>query len=207
VIGALAVDGAAAGMSVAAAATGAAVFPAFAEQALTPASRDRPDALVVTDDLPAREAEAVRGALDRAGPGHRSPPPHSPGLAGGGAARAERAGPVEAEGRAARRGRPPARARPRKPPSARPPPRSPPGTPAGGSASPATSPRTEPQSALGWAEAVTQRSSVRAGSCRVTLRSTQPTVTPRKRWLDLSSPGSTGRSGGGDSEAVPRSGS
>jgi hypothetical protein len=66
VIGALALDGMVAGMSVAAA-TGTAVFLAFVEQVLAPALRARPDALVVMDNLPAHKAQAVRDALDRAG--------------------------------------------------------------------------------------------------------------------------------------------
>ena len=80
VIGALALDGVVAAMSVAAA-TSAAVFPAFAEQVLAPALRDRPGAVVVMDNLAAHKAEAVRGALDRAGGlAHRHLPPHSPDL-------------------------------------------------------------------------------------------------------------------------------
>ena len=65
VIGALAPDGIVASRGVAAA-TGTAVFLAFTEEALIPALRDRPDALVVMDNLGAHKAEAVRGALDRA---------------------------------------------------------------------------------------------------------------------------------------------
>jgi transposase len=79
VIGARALDGVVASMSVAAA-TGTAVFLAFVEQALVPALRERPDALVVMDNLPAHKAEAVRGALDRAGLGRRHLPPYSPDL-------------------------------------------------------------------------------------------------------------------------------
>jgi len=59
VIGALAIDGLVASRGVAAA-TGTAVFLAFAEEVLIPALRDRPDALVVADDLAARESEAAR---------------------------------------------------------------------------------------------------------------------------------------------------
>ena len=79
VIGALALGGVVASMSVAAA-TGRAVFLAFVEQALAPALRERPEAIVVMDNLPAHKAEAVRDALDRAGLGHRSLPPYSPDL-------------------------------------------------------------------------------------------------------------------------------
>ena len=79
VIGALALDGVVASMSVAAA-TSAAVLLAFVEQVLAPALRDRPDAIVVMDNLPAHKAEAVRDALDRAGLGRRYLPPYSPDL-------------------------------------------------------------------------------------------------------------------------------
>jgi len=79
VIGALALDGVVASMSVAAA-TSTAVFLAFAEQVLVPALRGRPDAVVVMDNLAAHKAEAVRAALDRAGLGHRHLPPYSPDL-------------------------------------------------------------------------------------------------------------------------------
>jgi len=77
VLGALALDGIVASRSVAAA-TGTAVFLAFAEEVLIPALRDRPDALVVMDNLGAHKAEAVRGALDRAGLAHRYLPSYSP---------------------------------------------------------------------------------------------------------------------------------
>jgi transposase len=79
VIGALALDGVAACMSVAAA-TGTAVFLAFAEQVLVPALRDRPDAVVVMDNLAAHKAAIVRDALDRAGLAYRYLPPYSPDL-------------------------------------------------------------------------------------------------------------------------------
>jgi transposase len=79
VIGALALDGVVASMSIAAA-TSTAVFLAFTEQVLVPALRERPEALVVMDNLPAHKAEAVRDALDRAGLGHRYLPPYSPDL-------------------------------------------------------------------------------------------------------------------------------
>ncbi len=79
VLGALALDGVVGCMSVAAA-TSTAVFVASAGQVLAPALRDRPDALVVLDNLPAHKAEAVRDALDRAGLAHRYLPPYSPDL-------------------------------------------------------------------------------------------------------------------------------
>ena len=77
VIGALRLEGSVASRSVAAA-TGTAVFPAFAEQVLVPALRGRPDALAVMDDLAAHKSAAVREALDRAGSAHRYLPPYSP---------------------------------------------------------------------------------------------------------------------------------
>jgi transposase len=79
VVGALALDGVVAAMSVAAAMS-TAVFLAFVEQALVPALKDRPDAVVVMDNLAAHKAEAVRSALDRAGLAYRYLPPYSPDL-------------------------------------------------------------------------------------------------------------------------------
>jgi transposase len=79
VLGALALDGLVASRSVAAA-TDTAVFLAFAEEVLIPALRDRPDALVVMDNLGAHKAEKVREALDRAGLAHRYLPSYSPDL-------------------------------------------------------------------------------------------------------------------------------
>jgi transposase len=79
VIGALGLDGVVAAMSVAAA-TGTAVFLAFIEQVLVPALEERPDAVVVMDNLAAHKVEAVREALDRAGLSHRYLPPYSPDL-------------------------------------------------------------------------------------------------------------------------------
>jgi hypothetical protein len=76
VLGALAVDGVAAAMSIAAAAS-TAVFLAFTEQVLVPAMRGRPDAILVMDNLAGPRAETVRGALDRAGLSHRCLPPCS----------------------------------------------------------------------------------------------------------------------------------
>jgi transposase len=79
VIGALAHDGVVAAMSIAGA-TSTAVFLAFVERVLVPALRERPDAIVVMDNLAAHKAEAVRQALDRAGLAHRHLPPYSPDL-------------------------------------------------------------------------------------------------------------------------------
>jgi transposase len=80
VIGALALDGGlVASMSVPAA-TSTAVFLAFAEQVLVPAPHDRPDAILIMDNLPAHRAAAVREALGRVGLAHRYLPPYSPDL-------------------------------------------------------------------------------------------------------------------------------
>jgi transposase len=79
IVGALALDGVIASMSIAAA-TGTAVFLAFVEQVLVPALQERPDAIVVMANLAAHKAEAVRSALDRAGLSHRYLPPYSPDL-------------------------------------------------------------------------------------------------------------------------------
>ena len=65
VTGALGLGGVVAGMSIAAATT-AAVFLAFVEQALIPALRARPDAIVAMDNLGAHKAERVRDAFEAA---------------------------------------------------------------------------------------------------------------------------------------------
>ena len=79
VLGALGLEGVVASMSIAAATTGA-VFLAFIEQVLIPALRDRPDAVVVMDNLGAHKAEQVRGALDAARISYRYLPSYSPDL-------------------------------------------------------------------------------------------------------------------------------
>ena len=79
VLGALALDGVIGAMSVAAA-TGTRVFLAFVEQVLVPALRERPDAVVVMDDLAAHKAERVRAALEAAGIAYRFLPAYSPDL-------------------------------------------------------------------------------------------------------------------------------
>ena len=77
-IGALGLDGLCATMTVAAA-TGTAVFLAFVEQVLIPALlRERPDAVVVMDNLAAHKAACVRAALDKAGINYRYLPAYSP---------------------------------------------------------------------------------------------------------------------------------
>ena len=66
-------------MSVAAATT-AAVFLAFVEQALIPVLRARPDAIEVIDNLGAHKAERVRHALEAAEISYRYLPSYSPDL-------------------------------------------------------------------------------------------------------------------------------
>jgi transposase len=78
-IGALALDGLCAAMTVAAA-TSTAVFLAFVTQVLVPALRERPGAVVVMDNLAAHKAAAVRRALDQAGIDYRYLPAYSPDL-------------------------------------------------------------------------------------------------------------------------------
>ena len=139
VIGALALDGIVASRSVAAA-TGTAVFLAFAEEVLIPALRDRPDALVVVDNLGAHKAEKVRAALDRAGLAHRYLPSYSPDMNPIEPAWSKLKARLRAVGARSKEAL--------EPPSAPRSPRSPPGMRTAGSASPATRPRTDPQSAL-----------------------------------------------------------
>jgi transposase len=77
-LGALALDGLCAAMTVAGA-TDTAVFLAFVTQVLIPALKQtRPDAIVVMDNLAAHKAAAVRRALEAAGIGYRYLPAHSP---------------------------------------------------------------------------------------------------------------------------------
>jgi transposase len=79
VIGALGRDGVLASMSIAAATSGA-VFLAFVEQALIPALRGRPNAIVVMDNLNAHKGEQVRAALEAAEVTYRYLPSYSPDL-------------------------------------------------------------------------------------------------------------------------------
>jgi transposase len=79
VIGALGLEGVVASMSIAAA-TSAAVFLAFVEQALIPVLRARPDAIVVMDNLGAHKAVRVRAALEAAKVTYRYLPSYSPDL-------------------------------------------------------------------------------------------------------------------------------
>lgn len=79
-IGALGLDGICAAMTVAAA-TGTAVFLAFVTQVLIPVlSREKPDAVVVMDNLAAHKAAGVRHALEAAGVAYRYLPAYSPDL-------------------------------------------------------------------------------------------------------------------------------
>ena len=79
VLGALALDGVLAVMTIAAA-TGTRVFLAFLEQVLILALRARPDAIVVMDNLPAHKAARAQAALQAAGVAYRYLPAYSPDL-------------------------------------------------------------------------------------------------------------------------------
>ena len=78
-LAALTRDGVVACMSIAAP-TSTAVFQAFVERVLAPALRDRPDVIVVMDNLAAHKAAAVRAALTAAKIDHRYLPAYSPDL-------------------------------------------------------------------------------------------------------------------------------
>ena len=79
-VGALALDGICAAMTVTGA-TSTAVFLAFVTQVLIPAlQRTRPDAVVVMDNLAAHKAAVVRCALDEAGISYRYLPADSPAM-------------------------------------------------------------------------------------------------------------------------------
>jgi transposase len=80
VVGGLALDGGVVASMSVGAATGTAVFLAFVEQVLAPALRDRPDVIVVMDNLAAHKAEAVREALGAANIAYRYLPACSPDL-------------------------------------------------------------------------------------------------------------------------------
>lgn len=79
ILGAIALDGMVAAMTVTAA-TSTAVFGAFVERVLAPALRARPGAVLVIDNLAPHKAAAARQALDRAGLARRYLPPYSPDL-------------------------------------------------------------------------------------------------------------------------------
>jgi transposase len=76
-IGALGLGGIVAMMAVAAA-TDAAVFLGFLEAVLVPALKQRPEAVLVLDNLSVHKTPAVRAALDRAGISYRYLPSYSP---------------------------------------------------------------------------------------------------------------------------------
>ena len=77
-IGALGPGAIFAAMTVAAA-TSTAVFLAFVTRVLVPTLlRERPDAIVVMDNLAAHKAAVVRKAFDQAGIAYRHPPAYSP---------------------------------------------------------------------------------------------------------------------------------
>ena len=79
-LGALGIEGVVGAMGVGAA-TGAAVFHAYLDQALLPElRRTKPDAVLVMDNLPAHKAPRVRALLDRSGFGYRYLPAYSPDL-------------------------------------------------------------------------------------------------------------------------------
>ena len=79
-IGALALDGLCAAMTVTGA-TNTRVLLAFATEVLIPVlKRTRPDAIVVMDNLAAHKAAVVRRALDAAGISYRYLPAYSPDL-------------------------------------------------------------------------------------------------------------------------------
>ncbi|WP_241671621.1 IS630 family transposase [Dankookia rubra] len=79
ILGAIAVEGMVAAMTVAAA-TSTAVFVALIEEVLAPALRARPGTVLVMDNLAPHKAAAARRALDQAGLARRYLPPHSPDL-------------------------------------------------------------------------------------------------------------------------------
>jgi transposase len=78
-LGALALDGITGVMSVGAA-TSSAVLLASVEKVLIPALRQRPDAVVVMDNLAARKAGPVQAAFRAAGIAYRYLPSYSPDL-------------------------------------------------------------------------------------------------------------------------------
>ena len=79
ILGAIAVDGLVAAMTVAAATT-AQVFLAFLEQVLLPALRERPGCVIVMDNLASHKAACVRAAFEAASIDYRYLPPYSPDL-------------------------------------------------------------------------------------------------------------------------------
>jgi DDE superfamily endonuclease len=79
ILGALALNGVVATMTVAAATT-TEVFLAFVQQVLLPALQTRPDSIVAMDNLRPHKAACVRQAFEAAGVAYRYLPPYSPDL-------------------------------------------------------------------------------------------------------------------------------
>jgi transposase len=80
VLGAISLDGLVAAMSVEAA-TDSAVFIAYLDAVLLPTLRqDKPDAVLVMDNLPAHKTPEVQAVLDRSGFAYRYLPSYSPDL-------------------------------------------------------------------------------------------------------------------------------
>ena len=80
VLGAISLDGMVAAMSVDAA-TDSAVFAAYLDEVLLPRLRqDKPDAVLVMDNLPAHKTPEVHAVLDRSGFAYRYLPSYSPDL-------------------------------------------------------------------------------------------------------------------------------
>lgn len=79
ILGAIALNGLVATMTVAAATT-TEVFLAFVQQVLLPALQNRPDSIVAMDNLRPHKAACVRQAFEAAGVAYRYLPPYSPDL-------------------------------------------------------------------------------------------------------------------------------
>lgn len=79
ILGAMALNGLVATMTVAAATT-TEVFLAFVQQVLLPARQTRPDSIVAMDNLAPHKAACVRQAFEAAGVAYRYLPPYSPDL-------------------------------------------------------------------------------------------------------------------------------
>ena len=79
ILGAIALNGLVATMTVAAATT-TEVFVAFVQQVLLPALQTRPDSIVAMDNLRPHKAACVRQAFEAAGVAYRYLPPYSPDL-------------------------------------------------------------------------------------------------------------------------------
>lgn len=80
VLGAISLDGIVAAMSIEAA-TDSAVFAAYLDEVLLPTVRqDKPDAVLVMDNLPAHKTPEVQAVLDRSGFAYRYMPSYSPDL-------------------------------------------------------------------------------------------------------------------------------